>query len=376
MAKTASIQHGFQGPRAVKPIIMTGEDVRQHYGALRRFGVGFRDDALRGMTEAHGFDAADFATAPLPGVTTASIPGNIQFLQAWLPGFIRVITAPRKSDDLMGIATVGSFEDEEIVQGIMEPLGTPVPYTDHGNVPLMSWNLNYETRTIVRFEAGLEVGVLEELRASRVKVSTSAEKRAAASMALDILRNRIGFYGFNNGTNRTYGFLNDPNLPAYVNLPNGAGGQSEWTTKTTLEIIADIRNGLTALRVQSKGVIDPKKTPITMAVPDSAVDALTTPTELGYSVAQWMKENYPNVRVESAPELEGANGGESALYFYAESVQDGASDDSRTWLQAVPARFFALGVEKRSKTYVEDFANATAGAFLKRPYAVKRYSGV
>jgi hypothetical protein len=36
----------------------------------------------------------------------------------------------------------------------------------------------------------------------------------------------------------------------------------------------------------------------------------------------------------------------------------------------------ALGVEKKSKAYVEDYTNATAGAMCKRPYAVVRYSGV
>jgi hypothetical protein len=46
------------------------------------------------------------------------------------------------------------------------------------------------------------------------------------------------------------------------------------------------------------------------------------------------------------------------------------------WVQVVPAKFQALGVEKQAKAYVEDYANATAGCMLKRPYGVVRYSGI
>ena len=82
------------------------------------------------------------------------------------------------------------------------------------------------------------------------------------------------------------------------------------------------------------------------------------------------------MRVVSAPQLNAANGGANVFYLYAEHVEDGASDDSRTWVQVVPAKFQALGVERQAKAYIEDYTNATAGVLLKRPYAVVRYSGI
>lgn len=376
MAIKTSKVHSHKRARDVAALDFPAGDV-EHYRHLARIGIGFREHAMLGMIEAHGFDASDMAPVPLPGVTTPTIPGLVQFLQAWLPGFVRVLTAPRMIDDLIGIQTVGAWEDEEIVQGIIEGLGTAVPYTDHGNVPLGSWNVNYERRTVLRFESGLEVGRLEEMRSARIRVSTSGEKRTSAAEALEILRNRIGFYGYNAGTNRTYGFLNEPNLPAYVTLPaTGTGGNTEWSTKTYLQITGDIRMMLAGLRVSSKGRIDPKKDRITMALPTGAVDFLSVTSDFGNSVQDWLTATYPLVRVESAPELDGANGGESVVYVYAENLRDGASDGGDVWAQLVPTKFMALGVEKRVKTYVEDFANATAGALLKRPFATARYSGV
>lgn len=382
MAK-ASLIHGSRSGRSfaasgairIKPEELTAAA----YGELSRTtGIAFAPEVLRNMVEAMAFDGNDvgIAPAPLSGVTTASIAAQIQFLQAWLPGFVRVITAARKIDELIGLSTVGAWEDEEVIQGVLEPTGTAIPYTDDGNIPLSSWNLNFERRTVVRFEQGMSVGTLEELRSARMRVSTSAEKRTAAALSLDIQRNRIGFYGYNSGANRTYGFLNDPGLPAYVTLPNGASGSPAWSGKTYLEITKDLRLALSGLRVQSQDTIDPKKTKITLAIATDAVDFLSTTSDFGNSVQNWLTENYPNVRVESAPELNDANGGVGVFYLYAEQVEDGASDDSRTFVQAVPAKFMALGVEKRSKVYIEDYANATAGVMVKRPYAIYRASGV
>jgi len=89
-----------------------------------------------------------------------------------------------------------------------------------------------------------------------------------------------------------------------------------------------------------------------------------------------LNKTYPKLRVISAPQLNLANGGQNVFYLYAEHVEDGASDDNRTWVQVVPAKFQALGVEKQAKAYEEDYANATAGVMLKRPYAVVRYTHI
>lgn len=253
----------------------------------------------------------------------------------------------------------------------MELTGTSVPYGDLTNVPLSSWNANYERRTLVRFEEGMFVGKLEDARAARANINSGDRKRAAAALALEIQRNRVGFYGYNSGANRTYGFLNDPTLPAYTNFPTGG-----WATATFLQITADLRGMFSALRTQSGDTIDPKTTLTTLVVSTNRVDYLSTVSDLGVSVLRWLAENYPNCRIESAPELNSANGGANVVYLYAETVPgDGSDDDGRVFVQVVPEKFRVLGVEQKAKGYEEDFTNATAGVMLKRPYAVVRRSG-
>lgn len=365
--------------RAIESMVMDAADVG-HYEMLENYGIHLRGLKGRQLVQMlqHAMDSNDvgLSPAPLSGLTTPTIPGLLQFLQNWLPGLVRVITAVRQADEFLGISTVGAWDDEQIVMKTIEPLGTAQPYTDGGNIALMSWNPAFTQRTLVRFEAGLQVAPLEESRSARIQVSSADEKRNQVGEALEIQRNRVAFYGYNDGSGLTYGFLNDPNLPAYITANNGASSSPLWSTKTTLEIIADLRQGLTALQVQSLGRIKSNKTPITIGFPNGYENYLGTPTELGYSVMQYMRETYPNVRFESAPELIDANGGSSALYFYADEVVDSGTDDQRTFIQVVPTKMFTLGVEKKVKGYVEGYTNATAGALLKRGFAVYRMTGI
>jgi hypothetical protein len=367
--KQVSKTHSQIDPRAVAVLAMTAADCAD-FVRLGAVGIHLTPTRVAAMAAGLGMDDTQGL------VTTAGIAAPVQFLQTWLPGFVRVLTQARKIDELIGIATAGNWDDEEVVQGILEPLGAAVPYSDYGNIPLSSWNVNYERRTVLRFEQGFSVGVLEEARSARLKVSTAAEKRSAGAMALDIQRNRIGFYGYNAGNNRTYGFLNDPSLPAYQAAPNGAGGTATWATKTYLEIIADIRGMVQRLRTATGDTLDPDTAKMTLGLATNVVEYLGVTSIYGKSVRQWMRETYPGMRVVSAPELNAANGGANVAYGYPESVDDGASDDSRVWAQLVPSKFQTIGVEKNAKGYTEDYSNALAGVMCKRPYAVKRLSGI
>ena len=215
---TASKVHSYLPAKKVVPLM--DFDVKG-YQDLARLGINLSAQDVKHMAK---YAPAMDAVQPL--VTTASVTTPVQFLQFWLPGFVQVITAARKIDDLIGIMNAGSWEDEQVVQGIMERTGTAVPYGDYTNMPRASWNNNFVTRTVVRFEEGMSVGVLEQARASRMNVNDSAEKRQSCAMQLEIERNLVGFFGFNAGANNTYGFLNDPGLLAYTQVAAGIAGRT------------------------------------------------------------------------------------------------------------------------------------------------------
>lgn len=384
MARKVSKVHKVLSPAGARKLssVLRGiaMDSMNDVQALNKIGVHVSQYVADSYAQAYGMDAA----IAIPGLTVnpgQSASAYIQFLQAWLPGQVQVVTAARKADELMGVTTAGAWEDEEIIQEILELVGVAQPYTDLGNIPLSSWNLTYEKRGIVRFEEGFMVGELEGLRSGRIGVNSSDAKRKAAALALEISRNRVAFFGFGNSTSYpVYGFLNDPNLPAYIGVAAGAGGTT-WDKKTRNEIVKDLLTALVALRAQSKEVIDPTTTPIILAVASDKVDYLATPAEgtgaaNAETASDWLKTNYPNVTVKSAWELNDANGGADVFYMYAETVGDSGTDGGGVIEQIVPTRFRPLGVDTSVKTVTEDFTNATAGALVKRPFAVYRASGI
>lgn len=375
---TPSTVHSFIPANGIKNL--HGFDISKYekeYGshqagfdALEKIGISLNDSSVKKMMTT--LDAVQ------PTVTTASMTTPVQFLQQWLPGFVYVITGARRIDDFIGIMTVGAWEDEQIVQSILELTGYAQPYGDYTNVPLSSWNVNFNLSTVVRFEEGVQVGILETARASRIQIDSANEKRQSASLSLEIARNNVGFFGYNSGNNNTYGFLNAPGLPAYVTVPVGAGGSTTWASKTFLEIQKDILFMIQTLRTQSQSQIDPGSIDLVLGLATAVRDQLAKTTDFGISVMNWLTSTYPRIRIVDAPQLNAANGGANVVYMYAERMGAGdmSTDGGAIFIQMVPMKFKTLGVQQNPKNYVEDYSNATAGVMLKRPYGVVRISGV
>ncbi len=383
--------HNSWSPAFLSALAGQGLQVGTHFAmdeslptALRAFGMGFEPGVLRDMEMAAERFGSDFGIAQDANniqqpLTTSSLNIPLQFLQNWLPGFVGMTTVPLLIDEIIGMTMVGAWSDEQIVQQILELSGSPVPYSDRGVVPLADWNLNFAQRTVVRMELGMSVGKLEQARSAAVRIDSADQKRTSTALQLDIQRNALGFYGYNANLNQTYGYLNDPNLPAYVTVATGAVSSSKlWSLKTADEIQADLLTAFAGLRTQSQNRIDPGKTPLTLTIATNSVDYLNkTSSFMMRSVKEWLEGTYKNVRILNAPQLNGANGGANVFIIHADVVQDGIStDDRRTFQQLIQSKLQFLGVGVTAKEYTEDYVNASAGVLLKRPYAVYRASGI
>lgn len=336
---------------------------------LDLLGVGVSSSAMADIKDYSKKYGMDVAPAM---VTTPTVTTPIQFLQHWISEIVEVVTAARELDAIVGRTIAGTWKDEQIVQTLLERTGKARPYGDNTDIPLANWNTEFETRDIVRFEEGAMVGILEAERAAAMKISTESEKRVAAAESLAIEMNNIGFNGFNAGSNRTYGFLNDPNLPSYTTVATGAGGTTTWASKTYDEICADIRTAFAALRTKSGNLFKPERDAAVLTIAVAAMEYLNVQNSLGTAtVYDFIKKNYPNVRIESAVQLDGANGGANVFYLHAEKL-----NNKRVLNQYVQEVFRLLGVEKRAKGFIEDYSMATAGVLVAQPVGIVRYTGI
>lgn len=345
----------------VKAYAMDGQTTETTLDAL---GIHFDKRAMDEF-RAYAQDAAP---------TLQTSPSNmtpVQFLQYWIPEMVKIVTASRDADDILGRDFAGSWEDEEIVQPVIEYTGKPRVYGDKTTFNLASFNINYETRTIVRFEQDVEVGKLEEARASKQRISAQAEKRDAAALALAINLNDIAFNGYNAGNNKTYGMLNDPSLPAYTAFAQGSASSTTWASKTFNEIVADIKAMMSALRVRSGNNFKPERDASTLALSVAVVDQLQTVNQLGgTSVLDWLHKTYPACRVTSAVQLDGANSGANVAYLFADKI-----DGKKVIAQYMQDALRLIGVEQKAKGFLECYSNATAGVMLRIPVGLVRYTG-
>lgn len=149
---------------------------------LSALGISMDSAVMRDMRSIYNNAYATDAAVPLQ--TTPTITNPVQFFQYWAPEAVEYVTQARTIDEIAGRTIAGSFEDEEIVTTALERTGKAQPYTDTANIPIASWNQNFVTRSIVRFEEGLEVGYLEAMRASRMRIDTQGQKKRSCSRKL------------------------------------------------------------------------------------------------------------------------------------------------------------------------------------------------
>lgn len=312
--------------------------------------------------EALGISVAEDA-APAPQ-TTPSVATPVQFAQFWLTNPIKILTRARSLDKVVGRTIVGTWETEQIVATIMERVGQPALYGDFTKAPLANWNVNFETRDNVRFEMGVQVGKLEEARASQMRLNSYALKREAMAEAFDIILNNVGWFGYNGGGKKVYGLLNDTNNTATDSSTVKTWVGQSFDTIVT-EILAVVKDRVEALA----GNYDPEVDSATLVLPVTQYTYLATVNSLGVSVRDWLTKSFPKIRIVACAELSEASTTNKpmALFFVDKLVGDGVVQ------QMVTSTMRLVGAQPMAKGNYEVYSCSTAGTLLRYPLAFKRY---
>ena len=303
--------------------------------------------------------------------TTATNVTPVQFAQFWLTNPIKILTRGRSLDKVIGRTVVGTWETEQIVATILERMGQPGIYGDFTKAPLADWNVNFETRDNIRFEMGVEVGKLEEARASQMRLNSYAMKRDAMAEAFAILLNNVGWYGFRSdsvnfvgSSKKIYGLLNAPGESAST-LDSTTWGE----TVTMDDICTDIQTMVTSAVKSLNGNYDPETDSATLALPNTQYVQLGKINTYGLSARDWLAKTYPRIRVVSCAELVGGLMNKDAALFIVDKVMG----DS-TVQQMLTSALRLVGVQPMAKGSYEVYSCSTAGTLVRYPLAYTIWS--
>lgn len=330
-------------------------------------------DFLRAMNEKgiiRTFNDGNFISTP----NINAPAGALVYIR---PQAVEVLTAPRTSDAIATPEKNGTWGDEIVNIKIKEYLGSTAPddaQEDDGK--LADVNYENEVRGAYYYRAGWRVTDREEATVGAFQENARANKVEAAMRSLAIDRNKFFFNGvaYEGLSAPVYGLLNDPNLNSYVTASTGAGGSTQWDTKTPEEIANDVADAWAEMQTTSEGIAGERLASgakLKLLVCPACEAALKRTNSFGLSATKKIKENFgDNIEIIVVPQLAGANS--SANVFYLMIEGDGVPTILNSYIEM--ARVYPIFI--KDSVTSQKISAATSGCVVQLPSLVVRVTGV
>lgn len=207
----------------------------------------------------------------------------------------------------------------------------------------------------------------DEIRRSRKAGKNLDQKRAnAAKRASDEKVDGIAWSGDSNYN--IPGFIDYPGITEYT-VPNGAGGNSTWASKTPDEVVADMAGIVTSVIDSTNGV----EIPDTMTMPIAQFEDISNRRMTdgdSKTILKFFLDNNPHInKIDWLTELKGAgDGGSDRFMVYPKNP------DSLTL--EIPEIFNQLSPEKKGYGFEILTEQKTAGVIVYYPLSVAYGDGI
>ncbi len=228
-----------------------------------------------------------------------------------------VLYSPTRLTEVFPEIQKGTWTTAYSIFPVEEATGEVAGYSDFATNGMSSVNATYPTRPQLRLQTNIRYGDFETEVAAEAKLNLVASKQKAAAKTVVLAQNAIYAYGVA-GT-EIYGYLNDPNKTAAIVAPNGASGQSEWSTKDSTEMYEDIVYMIGEF-AKANDLLQPDMPFVLSVAPESAVQ-LTKATTFNVSALDMIKKNYPNLRMVTLPELQGDDLRDTSVEITLDEIQ-------------------------------------------------------
>lgn len=271
---------------------MNLHDLQRNAGIV--FATGYAPNVLsvqerqrmEGELRQVAMDAAPLLTAPNAGILSL-------FTTYVDPRVIEILVEPMKAAQIFGETKKGSWTDDFLQFPIAESTGETSSYDDFSENGMSGTNVNWETRDTYYYQTIIELGEREVERAGAAKLDWVSRKQISAALTLNKFQNKTYFNGV--AGLRNWGILNDPSLLASITLPTWVGGDGQ----VVYDGIAQLYGQLVE---QTAGLID-RNSPFILLLSPQAEAAFTRTNMYNVNVSDQIKKNFPNMEVQTAPEM-------------------------------------------------------------------------
>lgn len=329
---------------------------------------GFKFPYAKGWLTPQNLMAMDAALITAPNTTVPA-----QFLQYISPDVIAILTAKRAATAILDEKKVGDWTTAMYQFRTEEYTGSTGPYSDYGDGPASGVNNEWNNRQQYIFETTITYGDLEVEMSAQAKIDLIAGKQRGAAEIIRTDSNK--FYLLGVAGKKIYGLLNEPNLPPAI-TPNIVSGAISWPEKLSIEndlgtraIYNDFLKLFGQLQDQSGGLID-EMTEMTLLISPTRSVQLTMATNYNVSAREMIRTNYPNLKVETVPQLSSETAGETMMLMVKSYMGNDTAE-------------LAFGEKMRqgrlvpgTSSFRQKFSASTYGTILKMPFAFAVMTGI
>lgn len=363
--------------------IAAWNDVRDVYAAsgliLPRVQMLLPDDWKQNPTVGDALMAMD-AAGTLATDPNSAIPSMLT--TAIAPDVIRVVFAPMQMADILGGEQKrGDWLTETELFPVVEAVGEVSSYGDYSENGNTGINFNYPAFQSYLYQTFVNYGERETERAGLMKINYVSELQGAASMLL----NRFGnvAYAFGIAGLQNYGLINNPYLSAYLSPAIKAWGGTTWFNNgspaaTANEVYNDILASVEQIINQTNGAVD-MDSDMTLALSPQSMLATKFANSFGVSVADLLKQGFPNMKLKSAPQYGAKTATNSQGYSPVGNVMQvivNSVDNQRVAYPAFNEKLRAHKLIAKSSSWEQKFTSGVWGTITRLPIGISGMIGI
>lgn len=283
------------------------------------------------------------------------------------PEVIRALVTPMKASVILGGETQkGNWTTLSTQFPVTESTGFTTSYGDFNDDSNVGANFNWIPRQSYAFQTVTQWGERELELYGVAAISYSTELSLATALVHAKFMNKSYFFGINGLQNN--GLLNDPSLSAPIVPGAKAANTPFWSQATPPEVNADVQLLYSKLQLQLGGNLSLDSPMVLAMSPASEVFLLNT-NIYGVSVKDLLKKNFPNMRIETAPEY-GTAGGNLLQLILTEY------DGIKTGFCGFTEKLRSHVIVPRLSSWAQKKSGGTWGTVIKRPLAIAQMIGI